>query len=56
MSLLLPFNLYFLVWLIVVILIVIWLVGLIRRGGKGFIHLLLIVAALLVLYNLFINR
>ncbi len=43
-------------WTILVILLVLWLLGLITSVGGGLIHLLLIVAAIVLLYNLFVGR
>ncbi len=40
-------------WAIVVILVVLWLIGLLMNVAGGFIHLLLIVALIVLLYNLF---
>ena len=44
-------------WAIVIILVVLWLLGwLAFHIGGGLIHLLLIVAAIVLLYNLFVGR
>jgi hypothetical protein len=45
-------------WAIVVILVVVWLLGLLLRltGDSPLIHLLLVVAVLIVLYNLLVGR
>jgi 4-hydroxybenzoate polyprenyltransferase len=40
-------------WSVVVVLIVLWLIGLLAHIAGGFVHLLLIVALLVLLYNLF---
>jgi hypothetical protein len=48
-----PFSIHTIIWAVVIILAVVWFVGLIRRGGKSFIHILLLIAILLVLYNFF---
>ena len=45
-----------LLWAIVVILVVLWLLGLVLNIAGGFIHILLIIAIVVVLYNLFIGR
>jgi hypothetical protein len=45
-----------LLWALVVILVVLWLLGLVLNVAGGLIHVLLIVAVVVVLYNLFINR
>jgi hypothetical protein len=39
-------------WTIVAILVVLWLLGLVLHFGGTLIHLLLIVAAIVVIYNL----
>lgn len=44
-----------LIWIAIAILVVIWLIGLISRGAKRLIHIFLIVAVLLVLYNVFLR-
>ncbi|MFI5212476.1 MAG: lmo0937 family membrane protein [Candidatus Saccharimonadales bacterium] len=43
-------------WTVVVILIVLWLLGLIVHIGGAFIHLLLVVAAIVFIYNLIAGR
>ena len=44
-------------WAIVIILVVLWLLGwLAFHIGGGLIHLLLIVAVIVLLYNLFVGR
>ena len=43
-------------WSVVVILVVLWLMGLLAHIAGGFVHLLLIVALLVLLYNLFAGR
>ncbi len=44
-------------WIIVVVLVVLWLLGwLAFHIGGGLIHLLLIVAIIVLLYNLFVGR
>jgi hypothetical protein len=45
-----------LLWAIVVILVVLWLLGLVLNVAGGLIHVLLIIAIIVVLYNLFIGR
>ena len=42
-------------WAIVVILVVLWLIGLVAHIAGGFIHLLLVVALIVLLYNLFVG-
>ena len=44
-------------WAIVIILVVLWLLGLLAfHIGGGFIHLLIVVAVIVLLYNLFVGR
>jgi len=43
-------------WTILVILLVLWLLGLIGSVGGGFIHLLLIVAAIILVAQLLTGR
>jgi len=44
-------------WAIVVVLVVLWLIGwLALHIGGGLIHILLIIAIIVLLYNLFIGR
>jgi uncharacterized protein DUF5670 len=43
-------------WTVVVVLVVLWLLGFILHVGGGLIHLLLIVALIVLLYNLFVGR
>jgi hypothetical protein len=45
-----------LLWAIVVILVVLWLLGLVLNVAGGLIHVLLIIAIIVVLYNLFVGR
>jgi len=43
-------------WAIVVVLVVLWLVGWLAFNiGGGFIHLLIVVAVIILLYNLFVG-
>lgn len=43
-------------WAIVVILVVLWLIGfLVVHIGGGLIHILLIIAVIVLLYNLFVG-
>ncbi len=42
-------------WAIVVILVVLWIIGLVAHIAGGFIHLLLVVALIVLLYNLFVG-
>jgi hypothetical protein len=43
-------------WTLVVILVVLWLLGLLGHIGAGFIHVLLIVALIVILYQLLMGR
>lgn len=43
-------------WTIAVILVVLWLLGFTLKIGAGLIHLLLVVAVLVVLFQLFTGR
>lgn len=43
-------------WTILVILLVLWLLGLITSVLGGFIHLLLVVAAIVLIFNLLAGR
>jgi hypothetical protein len=43
-------------WTIIVVLFVLWLLGFAIHIGGGLIHLLLVIAVILVIYNLFVGR
>jgi hypothetical protein len=43
-------------WTIIVVLVVLWLIGLLVHIAGGFVHLLLLVALLVLLFNLFAGR
>lgn len=43
-------------WTIIVILLVLWLLGLIGQIGGGFIWLLLVIAAIVLLFQLLSGR
>ncbi len=43
-------------WTIVLVLIVLWLLGLIGHIGGGMIHTLLVIAAIVLVYNLVSGR
>ena len=46
-----------LLWAIVVVLIILWLLGfLVAHIGGGLIHILLVIAIIVLLYNLFVGR
>jgi hypothetical protein len=43
-------------WTILVILLVLWLLGLLTSVASGFIHLLLVIAAIVLIYQLLTGR
>ena len=43
-------------WTILVILLILWLLGFIGHIGGGLIHILLVVAAIVLIYNLVSGR
>jgi|GEM_PF-1790732 len=43
-------------WIILVIIVAFWLIGVVANIAGSFIHLLLIVALIILVYNLFIGR
>ena len=43
-------------WTIIGILLLLWLVGLIGHIGGGLIHLLIVVAVIVFLWDLFVGR
>jgi hypothetical protein len=43
-------------WTILVILLVLWVLGLVAHIGGGLIHLLLVIAAIVLLFQLFTGR
>jgi hypothetical protein len=43
-------------WTILVVLVVLWLIGFIAGIGGGLVHLLLVVAAIILIYNLVAGR
>ena len=42
-------------WAVVVILVVLWLIGFLFAHVGGIIHLLLVIALIVLLYNLFVG-
>jgi hypothetical protein len=44
------------VWTIIVILLVLWLLGLLVHIGGGLIHVLLVIALVVFIYNLIMGR
>ena len=45
-----------LIWGIVVVLFVLWLLGFIAHVGGGLIHLLLVIAVIMLIFNLITGR
>ena len=45
-----------LIWTIIVVLFVLWLIGFAVHIGGGLIHLLLVIALILLIYNLVTGR
>ncbi|HUP27411.1 MAG TPA: lmo0937 family membrane protein [Chloroflexia bacterium] len=43
-------------WTVVVILVVLWLLGLVLNIGGGIIHILLVIAVIVIVYNLLTGR
>ena len=43
-------------WAVVVVLVVLWLLGLVVHIGGGLIHLLLVIAVILLVFNLITGR
>ena len=43
-------------WTVLVVLVVLWLIGLIGNIGGGLIHVLLVVAVIILMYNLLVGR
>lgn len=43
-------------WAVVVILVILWLLGLVLHLAGSFIHILLVIALIVLLYNLFVGR
>ena len=43
-------------WTILVVLVVLWLLGLVSHVGGNLIHLLLVVAVIVLIYNVVIGR
>ena len=44
------------IWTIVVVLVILWLLGFTMHIGGGIIHLLLVIAAVVVVYRLLTGR
>jgi hypothetical protein len=45
-----------LIWTLIVILVVLWLVGFLAHVGGGLIHLILVIALILLVFNLLTGR
>jgi len=45
-----------LLWTILVVLVVLWLIGFVANVGGGLIHLLLVVAVIILVFNLLSGR
>jgi hypothetical protein len=43
-------------WTIIVVLFVVWLLGFLGNVGGGLIHILLVIAVILIVYNLITGR
>jgi uncharacterized membrane protein YtjA (UPF0391 family) len=43
-------------WTVLVILVVLWLLGFVLNLAGGLIHILLVIAVIILLYNLFVGR
>jgi hypothetical protein len=43
-------------WTVVVVLVVLWLLGLVAHIGGGLIHILIVLALIVLIYNLFVGR
>ncbi|MBV8688679.1 MAG: lmo0937 family membrane protein [Candidatus Eremiobacteraeota bacterium] len=43
-------------WTIIVVLFIIWLLGFILHFGGGLIHILIVIAVILLVYNLLTGR
>lgn len=50
-----PMGIFSILWTIVVLLLVFWLCGLLLHIGGSLIHILLIIAAIVVIYNLAVH-
>jgi hypothetical protein len=44
------------IWTIIVILFILWLLGFVVHIGGGFIHILLVIAVVLLVFNLITGR
>ena len=56
LKMLLTLDLRVLLWATIAILLILWILGLVFRIARRFIHIFLLVATLLTLYTIFLNR
>jgi len=45
-----------LLWLVIVVLVALWLIGLVANIGGGLIHILLVIALIVIVVNLLTGR
>ncbi len=45
-----------LLWVVVVVLVILWILGVSVNVGGGLIHLLIVLALIALIYNLFVGR
>ncbi len=45
-----------LLWLVIVVLVALWLIGLVANVGGGLIHILLVIALIVIVVNLLTGR
>jgi hypothetical protein len=45
-----------LLWTVVVVLVILWLLGFVSHVGGGLIHILLVIALIVLIYNLLAGR
>ena len=43
-------------WLVLVVLVILWLIGFVGNIGGGLIHILIVVAVIILVYNLLVGR
>lgn len=43
-------------WLVLVVVVVLWLLGFVLEIGGGLIHILLVIAVIILIYNLLTGR
>jgi len=43
-------------WLVLVVVVVLWLLGFVANIGGGLIHILLVIAVIILIYNLLTSR